>query len=107
MVWPSSLVQEFFAICFECYARWCGVVEKRPESEPNQLQIVGKPMPPGKAKAVLSEIGSNFAYGSDVSYRETATTAPRLWASGECRMQPELFRPRQVSEFILPRYLNR
>ena len=41
----------------------CGIIRERPESKPSELDIVGKPMPPDKAKEVLSEIGQNFAYG--------------------------------------------
>lgn len=41
----------------------CGVIRERPESKPSSMDIVGKPMPPEKAKEVLSEIGQNFAYG--------------------------------------------
>ncbi len=41
----------------------CGVIKKKPESQPSELQLVGKPMQPEQAKEVLSEVGSNFAYG--------------------------------------------
>lgn len=41
----------------------CGVIREQSESKPSELAIVGKPMPPEKAKEVLSELGQNFAYG--------------------------------------------
>ena len=41
----------------------CGVIKKRPEDKPDELSVVGKEMPPEKAKEVLGEVGSNFAYG--------------------------------------------
>ena len=42
----------------------CGVIKKKqPDSEAGGLDLVGKPIPPDKAKQVLSEAGSNFAYG--------------------------------------------
>jgi hypothetical protein len=41
----------------------CGIIRERPESKPSSMDIVGKPMPPEKAKEVLSELGQNFAYG--------------------------------------------
>jgi hypothetical protein len=42
----------------------CGVIKKKePDAAPSGVEMVGKPMPPEKAKEVLSEAGSNFAYG--------------------------------------------
>ena len=41
----------------------CGVIKKKPEGSADEFSVVGKPMPPEKAKAVLNEVGSNFAYG--------------------------------------------
>jgi len=41
----------------------CGIIQERPESKASEFDIVGKPMPPDKAKEVLAEIGQNFAYG--------------------------------------------
>lgn len=41
----------------------CGVIKKRPESEPSSLAVVGKPMTSEQAKEALSEVGGNFAYG--------------------------------------------
>lgn len=41
----------------------CGVIKKKPEESTDEFSVVGKPMPPEKAKAVLNEVGSNFAYG--------------------------------------------
>jgi hypothetical protein len=41
----------------------CGVIKKKPEDKPDELSVVGKEMPPEKAKEVLGEVGSNFAYG--------------------------------------------
>lgn len=42
----------------------CGVIKKKePDSAPSGVDMVGKPMPPDKAKEVLSTAGSNFAYG--------------------------------------------
>jgi hypothetical protein len=46
------------------FASGCGVIkEKQPDSEASGLDLVGKPIPPDKAKQVLSEAGGNFAYG--------------------------------------------
>lgn len=42
----------------------CGVIKKKqPDSEVSGIDLVGKPIPPDKAKQVLSEAGGNFAYG--------------------------------------------
>ena len=41
----------------------CGIIKKKPEDKPDELSVVGKEMPPEKAKEVLGEVGSNFAYG--------------------------------------------
>jgi hypothetical protein len=42
----------------------CGLFRERPVEEPSPFDLVGKEMPPEQAKAVLSEVGQNFAYGS-------------------------------------------
>jgi hypothetical protein len=55
----SSLI--FVALAVLCSG--CGVIKKKPESEPTGLDIVGKPIPPEQAKEILSELGGNFAYG--------------------------------------------
>jgi hypothetical protein len=41
----------------------CGVIKKKPAESTDEFSVVGKPMPPEKAKAVLNEVGGNFAYG--------------------------------------------
>jgi len=41
----------------------CGVIKKKPEESADQYSIIGKDIPPDKAKQVLSEVGGNFAYG--------------------------------------------
>lgn len=41
----------------------CGVIKKKPEPDGDAMALVGKPIPPDKAEEVLSEVGSNFAYG--------------------------------------------
>ncbi len=41
----------------------CGVIKEKPPEEPDQYSIVGKDIPPDKAKDVLNEVGGNFAYG--------------------------------------------
>jgi len=46
-----------------CGVVGCGVIREKPESEPSNLDLIGKPMPPEKAKEVLSEVGKNFAHG--------------------------------------------
>lgn len=46
-----------------CAPVGCGVVKKKPEGEPNGLDLVGKPIPPQQAREILSELGSNFAHG--------------------------------------------
>lgn len=58
-----KVVQMFSMACCCVSAAGCGVIQKRPESKPSDFQVIGKPMPPEKAKQVLSEIGKNFAYG--------------------------------------------
>jgi hypothetical protein len=63
-----------FRISYRCVAAFaalavagslcgCGIIRERPESEPSNLDLIGKPMPPEKAKEVLSEVGKNFAHG--------------------------------------------
>jgi hypothetical protein len=41
----------------------CGVVKEKPKSQVDEISAVGKPMTNEQAKAVLGEVGSNFAYG--------------------------------------------
>lgn len=41
----------------------CGVVKEKPKSQVDEMSAVGKPMSNDQAKAVLGEVGSNFAYG--------------------------------------------
>ena len=41
----------------------CGVIKKKPEESTDQYSIIGKDIPPDKAKQVLSEVGGNFACG--------------------------------------------
>lgn len=55
------VVAGFFALSSPLVG--CGVIKKKPEGSADELSVVGKPMPPEKAKAVLNEVGSNFAYG--------------------------------------------
>lgn len=50
----------------------CGVIKKKAEPDADTMALVGKPIPPEKAKEVLSEVGSNFAYGSGLG--DTALT---------------------------------
>jgi hypothetical protein len=44
----------------------CGVIKERPKSEQTELSAVSQPMSSEKAKAVLGEVGSNFAYGPGI-----------------------------------------
>ncbi len=57
-MWLSLIVVLMAALC-----SGCGVIKKKPESEPTGIDIVGKPIPPEQAKEILSEMGGNFAYG--------------------------------------------
>jgi hypothetical protein len=41
----------------------CGVIQEKPKSQVDEMSAVGKPMTNEQAKAVLGEVGSNFAYG--------------------------------------------
>lgn len=41
----------------------CGVVKEKPKSQVDEMSAVGKPMSNDQAKAVLGEVGGNFAYG--------------------------------------------
>ena len=44
----------------------CGVIKEKPQSQVDEISAVGKPMSPEQAKAVLGEVGSNFAYGPGI-----------------------------------------
>jgi hypothetical protein len=44
-------------------ASGCGVIKKKPAEKTDEYSLVGKPLPPEKAKEVLGEVGKNFAYG--------------------------------------------
>lgn len=53
--------------CFvSCSVAACGVVKEKPKSQVDEMSAVGKPMSPEQAKAVLGEVGSNFAYGPGI-----------------------------------------
>ena len=41
----------------------CGIIKKKPPETTDQFALVGKEIPPDKAKEVLNEVGGNFAYG--------------------------------------------
>ncbi|MEN9846066.1 MAG: hypothetical protein RIS36_1213 [Pseudomonadota bacterium] len=41
----------------------CGVIKEKPNSQVDEMSAVGRPMSNDQAKAVLGEVGSNFAYG--------------------------------------------
>ena len=64
---PSQHVFSVKLLCFlvlpSVFLLGCGVIRKKEDSKPSSLDIVGKPMPPEQARAVLSEIGQNFTYG--------------------------------------------
>lgn len=44
----------------------CGVIKGKPKSQVDEISAVGKPMSSEQAKAVLGEVGSNFAYGPGI-----------------------------------------
>lgn len=44
----------------------CGVIKEKPKSQVDELSAVSNPMSPEKAKKVLGEVGSNFAYGPGI-----------------------------------------
>ena len=44
----------------------CGVIKEKPKAQVDEMSAVGKPMSPEQAKAVLGEVGSNFAYGPGI-----------------------------------------
>lgn len=41
----------------------CGIIKKKPPEKTDEYALVGKEIPPEKAKEVLNEVGGNFAYG--------------------------------------------
>jgi hypothetical protein len=41
----------------------CGVIKEKPKSQQSEIAAVSQPMSSEKAKAVLGEVGGNFAYG--------------------------------------------
>ena len=45
------------------FAMGCGVIKEKPKSQVDEMSAVGKPMSNDQAKAVLGEVGGNFAYG--------------------------------------------
>ena len=53
----------FFSASLVCGAAACGVVKEKSPDKPDEMSIVGKDIPPEKAKEVLHEVGGNFAYG--------------------------------------------
>ncbi len=59
----SALVGVVMSYTAACGMVGCGIIREKSESEPSNLDLIGKPMPPDKAKEVLSEVGKNFAYG--------------------------------------------
>ncbi len=70
----------YHIIFISLYISSCGVLEKE-EPQNAQLDIkaaVEKPLPPEKAKELLSETGSNWLYGQGVG--ETALTAGAIFA---------------------------
>ena len=45
----------------------CGIIqEKNPSETPDTMQLVGKPLPPEEAKAMLNDVGGNFVYGQGI-----------------------------------------
>lgn len=58
-----AVVLSLILVTIAALGSGCGIIKKKPESEPTGLDIVGKPIPPGQAKEILSEVGGNFAYG--------------------------------------------
>jgi hypothetical protein len=75
------------ALCFEALSRsslrvlalcatvalatsGCGIIRKKPDTRPDEFDLVGKPIPPEEAGWVLNELGNNFAYGPGIG--ETA-----------------------------------
>jgi len=59
----AALYSSVLVVLYSWCLGGCGVIKKKPESKPSELQLVGKPMEPEQASKVLSEVGSNFAYG--------------------------------------------
>ena len=62
--WKLCLVRGAVVSCVLASAiSACGVVKEKPKSQVDEMSAVGKPMTNEQAKAVLGEVGSNFAYG--------------------------------------------
>ena len=58
-------MRRFFSIlAIAIHASACGIlVEKDPQDEPSPTALVGKPIPPEQAKAMLKDVGQSFVYG--------------------------------------------
>lgn len=61
-----SLVLQSLVIVVLCISMGCGVIKKRPESEPSPFEMAKKPMTQEEAKQVLEEQGGDFIYGTGI-----------------------------------------
>jgi hypothetical protein len=61
--WMSFARGLTLALALASVVTSCGVVKEKPKSQVDEMSAVGKPMSPEQAKAVLGEVGGNFAYG--------------------------------------------
>lgn len=55
----SALAVVLFLLSFQ----GCGLIREKQDPAPSVISITQKPMPPEEAKALLEDVGSNFAYG--------------------------------------------
>jgi hypothetical protein len=61
--WRGAIQVPFLLSVLSSLVIGCGVVKEKPKSQVDEMSAVGKPMTNEQAKAVLGEVGSNFAYG--------------------------------------------
>ena len=61
--WGRVVFNHLFLGAVTTLVMGCGVIKEKPKSQVDEMSAVGKPMSNDQAKAVLGEVGSNFAYG--------------------------------------------
>ena len=60
---PRVIVSHIVGLSLLAANTGCGIIRKKAEPSADEMAIVGKPIPPEKAKEILNEVGSNFVYG--------------------------------------------
>ncbi len=61
--WGRTACNRLIVCAVTTLVMGCGVIKEKPKSQVDEMSAVGKPMSNDQAKAVLGEVGSNFAYG--------------------------------------------